>query len=90
MPDKEITAGGRDIRVRGLTRREVKQLRGKGLDPGHITAAFAEETMDAVMDMVLEKDDLDFLEDQVNAESLKVFRRILDLTFGKADAVKNS
>lgn len=90
MADNTVRAGGRDIGVRGLTRREVKTLRGRGLDPGSITTARAEDTMDAVMETVLDPGDIDYLDDQTNAESLKVFSRILDLTYGKEGAEKNS
>lgn len=90
LPTETLSAGGREISIRGLTRKEIRKMSTDGLNPGQVTLARSEEAMDHVLGRVLGKADLDFLDDQLNAESIRVYRRILDLTYGRADEEKNS
>ncbi len=85
----ESMKAGRDIPVRGLTRRELKEMKKKGLNPATLAAGKAEDAMDYVLALICTKDDLAYLDDQCNAEALAVYRRIMDLTYGRADEEKN-
>ncbi|MBA2881833.1 ferritin-like protein [Desulfosalsimonas propionicica] len=90
MPDNQISVGGRQIEVRGLTRKEVKELAEDGLNLGALPRSLAEQAVDAVFKRVLSQDDTDYLDGLVNAEAVRVYRRIMDLTYGSGEEEKNS
>lgn len=90
MPDNQISVGGRQIELRGLTRKEVKELAEDGLNLGALPRSLAEQAVDAVFKRVLSQDDMDYLDGLVNAEAVRVYRRIMDLTYGSGEEEKNS
>ena len=97
MPENTVDVAARKIPVRGLTRREVREFRNAGMDLNFFPPTKADEVMDWVLllgvcpgDATGHKESLEYLEDIDNAESLKVFRRIMDLTFGRKVEEKNS
>lgn len=91
MSHKKIKAGGREIEIRGLKRKEVKQLRQEhGIDLGNLRLAQAEEATDKVFEIVLSPEEIEFLDDQCNAEAVAVFRAIMNATYGREEEKKNS
>lgn len=85
----KITAGGREMALRGLTRREVRKMREDGIDLGALPMSQADLALDRVLEMVVSAEDLDYLEEQCNSESVRAFRRIMDLTWGREDEAGN-
>ena len=85
----EISVGARDIPVRGLTRNELKGLINSGLNPSVLDMANADGCMDKIFSLVLTEDDIQFLGDLCNSEAVRVFRSILELTYGREDEIKN-
>jgi hypothetical protein len=90
MGTETIRVGGRDLSVRGLTRKEVKRLKQDGFNLNNLLADQVDDAMDAVFSLAMEPDDIDYLDDCIAQESYRAFRAVMDLTFGSRDAEKNS
>jgi len=84
-----VNVGGRDVKVRGLTRAEIKQLAEEGINPGALPASLADTALERVLEMVLDPEDNEYLAPLVYAESVKVYKKIMDLTYGKETEAKN-
>ncbi|MBW1778747.1 MAG: hypothetical protein JRJ54_14320 [Deltaproteobacteria bacterium] len=67
---------------RAMTRKEVRVLKNKGLHPAKLTPDNSDDALDAILETVLSKDDLEALEDMPNHCALTVYRKILQETFG--------
>lgn len=90
MADKTVKVGGREITIRGLKRKEVKHLKKEhDINLGNIRLAQAEDAADKVFELVLTPEDIEYLDDQVNAEAVRVFHEIMGATYGKEDEKKN-
>jgi hypothetical protein len=89
MPEK-ITLGGRDISFRGLTRREVKRLKADGFNLNNLYPEQLDDAVDAVFSLVMDQEDIDYLDDCVAQDALKAWRAVMDATFGSKAAEKNS
>ena len=84
-----IRVADEDFQVRGLLRREVRKLKEKGLSISGMDMEKAEETMDAVLQMVLSPEQADRLEDLPYAESVRVWNEVVKLTYGSPGEEKN-
>lgn len=80
MPTVEVE--GREIKVRAMTRKEVRKLKNAGLHPAQLTPEKSDDALDAVLETVLSKEDLEALEDMPQHSSLKVYQEVLKETFG--------
>jgi hypothetical protein len=85
--EKEI--GGKTFDIRPLTRGEVKGLRKRGFSLGNLNMANAEEAMDEVLDLVC-SNEIAAVDAMPNDKALDLFRAIIDLTYGRDGAEKNS
>ena len=89
--ERKVTAGGRDIVVRGLKRKEVKQLKNEyGINLSGLRLSQADEAADKVFELVLAPEDIEYLDEQCNAESVRVFNEIMKATYGSGEEAKNS
>jgi hypothetical protein len=89
---------GHEIEVRGLKRREIKPLKKYGYhrsrfvpvlnDGGDIDVM--DEAVDAVLDKVLSKDDLNVLDDCEPRWTNEVWLAVIKETYGAPDEEKNS
>lgn len=91
--EKFTLSNGTEIILRGLKRREVKKLRKDKVHPGTLTAEEmgekGEEVMDSVLEMVLEPDVFILLDELYEQEILKMFKRIMELTYVTEEQAKN-
>lgn len=97
MPKKKAIAGetslelfGRRFQVRPLLRKEVKSLRKKGYSLMVLDPDTAEDALDAVLDLVLSREELKALDNLPNSAALDIWNEILALTFGSREEEKNS
>jgi len=88
---RTVTIKGREIMVRSLTRREVRDMK----DLGFGSAMFIpdvktiSEAWDTALSTVLPKEDLTYLDDLPNKESKPVWEAILAETYGAEEEEKN-
>ena len=88
----EIRIDNRVIQVRGLTRREIRdQLKDLGFSSTlcRPTIVTAETALETAFNIVLDPADIEFLDDQPNPVTLKVWKEILKETYGDPDEEKN-
>lgn len=86
--EKVIELEGKKFTIRGLKRKEVKQLRREGYNLGNLEATTGEEAMDKVFDMVgLEQQE--GFEDLYNSSVLKAFGEIVNMTYLVGETEKN-
>lgn len=87
----DIKLGGETIKIRALTRQEVRALKDVGFSLAMASPELsqADEAMDRVLALVLTDDDIAFLETRPLHESLMVWKEILKETYGDPDAEKN-
>lgn len=86
---ENIEINGREIKYRGLKRKEVKALKKEGFDLGRLDTEDVDEAMDRLFEKVLSPDDAAFLDEQVNRASFDVFKAIMAATYGDPAAEKN-
>lgn len=79
---KTVVLEERTFPLRGLTRGEVKQLRSEFPEGG------SSEEVDRILELV--GIDTKELDDMQNASVLRMYYTVLDLTFPRPDAIKNS
>jgi len=85
-----IISTGARINVRGLTRREVKNLADDdAINLYLIGPDKAQQAMDAVLELAVSEHDLAELDDLPNADAVKVYRGAMAETFGSRDEEKN-
>ena len=91
--EKFVLSNGTEIILRGLKRKEVKQLRKEKIHPGTLTpeemADKGEEVMDTMLKLVLDPDVFAMLDDLYEQEILKMFKRIMELTYVTEEESKN-
>jgi len=85
--EKEINGEAFDIRP--LTRGEVKALRKRGFNLGNLNLENADEAMDEVLELICKKS-IEAVDALPNDKALDLFKAIIDLTYGRGDAEKNS
>ena len=89
---REVEIGPRTIKVRPLTKYEVKCLKDCGYSffqciPRKETA---EEAVEKALELVLDKDTVEWLETRSMKENLEVWTAILKETYGSGEEEKNS
>jgi len=84
-----IEIAGREIAYRGLKRKEVKALKKEGIDIGRMKTDDVDAVMDRLFELVLNPDDIGFLDDQLNRCALDVFKAVIAETYGDPAAEKN-
>jgi len=83
------------VKVRGLTRKEVKSLKQYGFylsfyNPPFLDPDLVDEGIEKVLDLcVLDKEAFEALEESNNFESVEVFSGITKETYGARDEEKN-
>jgi hypothetical protein len=89
---RTVTIGNRDIEVRSLTRREIKNLKDQGYtyigcrpNPNN-----PEGVVDDALVLILDEDTNKYLDTRPMADTIKVWRGILDETYSNRDEEKNS
>ncbi|MCF8094472.1 MAG: hypothetical protein K9J79_03835 [Desulfobacteraceae bacterium] len=88
--ERKVTAGGREIQVRGLKRKEVKWLRTEhGINLSGLRVSQADEAADKVFEIILAPEDIEYLNEQCNSESVRVFNEIMKATYGSGEEAKN-
>ena len=88
MPTKEY--GGKAFEIRGLRRGEIKTLRKNGFNLSKIDPSEADIVADEIVGMVLDADMQVKADDLLNIEYIKLFKDIMELTFGSPESEKNS
>ena len=84
------TDNGREFKVRGLTRGEVKRLKSThGIVLTNITGANAEDALDLVLQMVLTESELLDLDDMPNRLAMDIWIAVLAETYGSREEEKN-
>ena len=87
---RQVTlSNGLVLEVRGLTRREVREMRGAGMDPGAITGEKAFEALEHVLGLTTTEAVREQLEDLPNADSMAIWRAVMKESFGSEDERKN-
>lgn len=96
---RDVTIGETKIKVRGLTIKEIKKLKEEGqaltiMGPDvrkmAIDLDLAEKTMNRVLEITIPPEKITELEDQPATETHKVWRAVLDETYGSETEEKNS
>ena len=87
---REVTINGKLFQVRGLKRKEVKQLRKEGLPLMNLQPENAEEAQDRVFEMVFNEGELAIIDEMDNKDALRLWQEILAETYGVGDETKNS
>lgn len=85
---KTVVVDTQSFDIRGLTRREVKQLRADGIDLSGLRPGDAEEVMDRVFAMI--GLDLEQVDGLVYGQVVDLFQDIMKLSFLSEDERKNS
>ena len=76
--------------VRGLTRREVRQLQSEdGIDLMDVHAGNATQALDKTLTIVLTEDENQALDDLPHFLFVRIFRAVLQETYGSRDEEKN-
>jgi len=84
------TDSGRQFNVRGLTRREIKELRQVyNINLLKINADNADEVLDRVLDMVVSDHDMHDLDGLPYRVSMDIWSAVLAETYGSRDEEKN-
>jgi hypothetical protein len=85
--EKIIEVDSKAINVRGLKRREVKQLKRDGVNFSNLD----NEAIDDVMDTVFALQDLDreAIDELCYGDASRIFRTIMELTFMTGEEQKN-
>jgi hypothetical protein len=81
---------GFSVMLRSLKGKEVKKLRKEKKDLMSSTAASMPDCVEATLNLVLSKTDIETLDDQDYSLSLEVFEKINELTYGSVVESKNS
>jgi hypothetical protein len=87
--ESTVNIGGEDMKVRGLLRKEVKDLKKEGFILSDLRDDNVDDAMDKVFEIVLTKEDIAKIDELPNRESIKVWTAILDLTYGNEVQEKN-
>ena len=89
---KTILIDGVDIAIRSLTRQEIKDMKDLGYSylGCSPTLGTANQVVDAALEKVLSKADMDHLDSMPNQCTLDCWKEILKETYGAPDEEKNS
>lgn len=84
LPDKTT------IEVRGLTRKEVKEFRAKGINFSAMQVGDAEEILDDVFSKIFTPEQIEKVDELENKYAIGIWNACLKETFGAPDEEKNS
>jgi hypothetical protein len=83
-----IKTSAGDIKISGLKRRQIKELKASGVDI-YKGSEDPEAFLDAILSISIDPEDQDKLDDLVAYEAQELLKKIMDLTFMTADQRKN-
>jgi hypothetical protein len=88
---RQVTlSDGTVLEVRGLFRKEVREMKEKGMDPGGVTPERAFDALEHVLALTVPDSAMRArLEDLPNADSMRIWRGVMRETFGSEDETKN-
>ena len=88
---RNITIHDRTVEIRPMTRGENKSLKALGFGPIVFNPDMKtiNDALDAVLSLVLNPDDLEWLDNQPNNVTNTVWREILNETYGSPAEIKN-
>jgi hypothetical protein len=90
MITKDMETSQGQVTLRGLKRREIKELKGKGIDFGGLTAIDKlEEASEAVLGLVLPESFLEKFDDLEEAEIWRMWREVRALTYPSEEQARN-
>lgn len=87
---RTIEIDGRPWEIRGLKRKQVKQLKRDGHDLTNLQAERADDAVDAVFAMAFGPEELEVIEEMYNADVMRLWSAILKETYGAPGEEKNS
>lgn len=76
--------------IRGLKRKELRELKQKGFDLDGLDPKKAEAAMDEVFSLILTPDRIEQIENMENKYAMAVWRACLKETYSAPDEEKNS
>lgn len=86
---REITINGVEFEIRPLKRKEVKEMRKKGMPLTTLSPDLAEQAMESVFEMVFTPEQIEIIDELDNPDSLKLWNGILKETYGDKGEEKN-
>ncbi len=86
---RTVEIDGQAFEVRGLKRKEVKQLKREGIILVNLDPEMGEDAMDKVFDMVFTTDQIEEIDELQNADALQIWSAILLETYGAPGEEKN-
>lgn len=91
MQTKEFETSQGNVTLRGLKRREIKVLKGQGINfGGIIPIEKLEESTEAALKLVLPEAFMDNFDELEEAEILAMHREVMRLTYPTEEQGKNS
>ncbi len=87
---REETIENKIFQVRGLKRKELKQLRADKIDLNDLDATRAEEVMDIVFAIVFTPEQIAEIDEMENKYAIRLWIAVLKETFGSGEEEKNS
>jgi hypothetical protein len=90
MITKDMETSQGQVTLRGLKRREIKELKARGIDFGGITAIEKlEEASEAVLRLVLPESFIEKFDDLEEAEIWRMWREVRALTYPSEEQATN-
>lgn len=88
---RKVTIFDRSIDIRPLTRKEIRELKKFGFGQAVFlpSPATVNEAWDAVFDLLLTKEEQEFLDSRPNADSHKIWQAALAETYSTEEEEKN-
>lgn len=78
---REIEVNGETFRVRGLLRREIKELRKRGFILLDLQPSNAEEAQEAVFELIFSEEELDKIYGMQNRDVLRLWEAVISETY---------
>ncbi len=87
-----VTISDRKFEINPLTRGQIKKLKEFGFTYFNCTPSLeqAHESLDAVFDMVLTEDEIQFIDARPNRDAIKIWKAVLAETYGGGSDEGNS
>lgn len=82
-------SNGTSIDVRGLLRREKREMKAAGMNLDNLPLAKADEALDRVLELTVADDVRAMLEDLPNSDSMAIWNAVMKETHGVKDEEKN-
>ena len=87
---RTVEIEGRAWEVRGLKRKQVKELKKGGINLADLAPGKADEAMDAVFAKTFSAEDVALIDEMLNADAMRLWVAIIRETFGATEEEKNS